>query len=152
MLHSTYTCTISYVTLYILLAESLRTGDSEFIGRIRHDKASATIVVPISTPPKSVFDYIAQNGKTIVYQHDRFVAADQEQHAMILKVKRRFRLRFLSIDSQLTEKQIRSCCQKLLNQAGALLPYIEGTRVAFGFEYGLKEDDGTISIKHDWLL
>jgi hypothetical protein len=138
--------------LMFIAAESLQSGDDDCLGRINYDKTSATILVPIGTHPRAVFEYINQNGKSIVYQHDMFVMGAEEQHTIVLKVKRRFRLRFLSIDAQLSAKQIRACCQKLLNQAGVLLPYLEGTRIAFGFEYDIKEDDGTIVIKHDWLL
>lgn len=116
------------------------------------DVPSCTVVVPMDTPHDRLFAFVAKNGPPLVRQHRHHMQVAEAQHQVLLRIKRKFMLASLLTDPSLRFEQVESCCRRLANHAALLGNLLQGQRIFIGHEYDVKQADGTLSIRWNWLL
>eukprot|EP01122_Echinamoeba_exundans_P004913 TRINITY_DN15120_c0_g1_i1.p1 TRINITY_DN15120_c0_g1~~TRINITY_DN15120_c0_g1_i1.p1 ORF type:complete len:562 (+),score=79.66 TRINITY_DN15120_c0_g1_i1:157-1842(+) len=116
------------------------------------DVPSCTVLVPIGTDPASLFSFVSKAGAGLVRQHRHHVQVAEAQHQVILRIKRKYQLSSLLTDPSLRFEHVESCCRKLANHAPSIGNMLQGLRLFIGHEYDVKQGDGTVYIKWNWLL
>jgi hypothetical protein len=116
------------------------------------DVPSCTVLIPIGTEPTALFSFVSRAGSGLVRQHRHHVQVAEAQHQVILRIKRKYQLASLLTDPSLRFEHVEACCRKLANHAPSIGNMLQGLRLFIGHEYDVKQDDGTVFIKWNWLL
>lgn len=145
---------VSVSKLHLANAESLklRILDSESKTSMSTDISTCTIALPICLNPKDVLVKVEEQRKDLVEAFNKINRVQAELNMLILAAKRKFRLRALTWDPQISTHQLQISVTGLIRYATQLARMLEHQRVRIGFDYHLDDSDGTINVRWDFMV
>lgn len=130
----------------------LRVLDSEIKSNMSTDVSTCTIALPICLDPKDVLTKIEEQRKDLVEAFEKINRVQHELNMLILAAKRKFRLRALTWDPQVSTHQLQISVTNLIRYATQLSRMLEHQRVRIAFDYHLDDSDGTINVRWDFMV
>lgn len=130
----------------------LRILDTESKSSFSTDISTCTVALPISLDPQDVLDKLKEQSADLVEAFSTVNRTQQDLNALILLAKRKFRLRSLTWDPQVSTKQLQNCVTGLIRYATKLHRMLDGQRIHVAFDYHLDDSDGTIHVRWDFMV
>lgn len=115
----------------------------------RIDPSMGLLLVPVTATPRQILEFIKTNGNEAIQLKEVHLRRTSEVNAMSLSVKRRFRLRELLVEDDVTREEMLECCERLLSIFGSLKDNLLSLSIRIGQEYDCDER-GIITIPWDW--
>lgn len=116
------------------------------------DPYDCSITTTIGNDLSILFEIIEKEGDSIIKRHEKFLKDIEDIYEVILKVKRKFRLKYLKHDNTMSKQELISCLKRLIQNACSIMPYMEGIRLFISDHYGFNKKSGTVKIRWDFLL
>lgn len=116
------------------------------------DPLACTIALPICMDPLKMMEVLLAQKNDLVSQYTQISRSQEDLDTLILAAKRKYRLRSLTWEPQVSISQLQSCVTALIRYSAQLNRMLEGQRVRIGQEYHMDPTDGTIHVRWDFMV
>jgi hypothetical protein len=103
------------------------------------DEAAGTVVVSVSEEFRNVYDFIDLQGEEALRHRRKQKGEEKKLEELKVQVRKKLRLRHLTVDPSLSSEQQMSGCIRLLRSGPDLLRYTEGLSLCISDDFRLPE-------------